>query len=138
MTKYKFNKWQRAWIDELKSGKTRKAKGALLDGSKECCLGVGARVCRVCPAEIAGEGDLDSFPDVVEMLKLNDEIGSFSDPGIHNTRGRYFGTLTEMNDGVTNRKLQTGALSHQTIGKLLEEKPWLFFRDAENPNPPEE
>ncbi len=39
----RLNKYQKAWIDRLLSGKTRKCKLELADGEgRNCCLGVAA------------------------------------------------------------------------------------------------
>lgn len=46
--KMRLNKFQKAWVDRLLSGKTRKCKLELADGNgRNCCLGVAVNICKL-------------------------------------------------------------------------------------------
>lgn len=79
----KLNKYQRDWINKLKSGKTRKAIECLnTRQGAQCCLGVGIMTCGLekiptngTPERQAFNEDLEFFPKTMEKLKLNDYTG---------------------------------------------------------------
>ena len=71
----RLNKYNKAWIDKLMSGKTRKCKDQLADGKgRNCCLGVGINVCKLeqiqSPLKAINE-DLTCFVKTMEVLKIN-------------------------------------------------------------------
>ena len=72
--KMRLNKFQKAWVDRLLSGKTRKCKLQLADGEgRNCCLGVAANVCKL--ETIKGTNhdneDLKSFEKTLAALKIH-------------------------------------------------------------------
>jgi len=77
----RLNKYQKAWIARLKSGKTRKAKYTLADGKGgNCCLGVAINACKLekmppLESKLRGDEDLTRLPKTLKALNLNDPTG---------------------------------------------------------------
>ena len=79
---YKFNKWQKKWLEALESGEYKKTKNALCDGNGFCCLGVACEVMGV-PAEwhegthrwVYDGSPQDAPEKVVRALKLRSNLG---------------------------------------------------------------
>ena len=71
----RLNKYNKAWIDKLMSGKTRKCKQQLADGKgRNCCLGVGINVCKLEQIQNplkAMDEDLTHFLKTKEALKIS-------------------------------------------------------------------
>lgn len=75
-SKMRLNKFQYAWIKKLKSGTTKKAKGVLKRGGRQCCLAVGICVVgeRFTPKEKI-DLDPEHYPLTSEALGLNGPEG---------------------------------------------------------------
>jgi len=94
--KYRFNKWQKKWLEALESGEYVQTTGALCDGNGFCCLGVACDVLGLeAEKQPSGmwlyDGHTGCAPQsVVKNLNLIDDQGQTRDPGK---------TLVDMNDG---------------------------------------
>lgn len=77
---YKYNKYQKAWLDDLKTTNAKQCTGYLTDKRRYCCLGR-AYVANGVHA-VAGryEGEFDVLgPIMIKNLKLRDNVGSFGE-----------------------------------------------------------
>jgi hypothetical protein len=130
----RLNKYQKAWIKRLMSGRSRKYKGLLFGSYSEsnCCLGVAARVCvnmNLCKMEekISHPNNLDDVNlKIKQTLKINRYgkineklikpkwIKFFKDRNID-----YFGNLINLNDDTN--------MSHREIGRFINENREAIF-----------
>lgn len=119
----RLNKFQRAWIAKLKSGTSRKFKGALRDPERGayCCLGVACH--------LAGEpmhpDDVCLFghPDVMNKLKLNSSMGQIDIDKVK-PQWRSMLDLTDHTGNKAEYSLASlndyGQISHQKIGEFID------------------
>lgn len=118
----RLNKYQKAWIARLKSGKTRKAIGRLADGKGgNCCLGVGINTCKLekmKPVGNSDDEDLTDYPKTLAALKLNSPGGAIDYSKLKTWA--FFGTLVSIND-LTN-------MSHKEIGEFIDQNREAVFK----------
>jgi hypothetical protein len=130
----RLNKYQKAWIKRLMSGRSRKYKRLLFGSYPEsnCCLGVAARVCKhmgLCEinADTLYPTNLDDVNlKIKQTLKINRHgkineklikpkwIKFFKDRNID-----YFGNLINLNDDTN--------MSHREIGRFINENREAIF-----------
>lgn len=122
----KLNKYQKAWIDRLKSGKTRKAKKELADGKgRNCCLGVAINVCKLEKMKRSKDRDsedLTDFPQTLKALNLNDHLGAIKSSKLNKkwkTRIE-FNSLVSLNDHTD--------MSHKEIGEFIDQNREAVFK----------
>jgi len=113
MAKKRLNALQKAWIEKLKSGKTKKTTDILSDPKGYCCLGVACTILGIAKKEMKGRSDLDDFPQGVDKLRLRGSIGQL----LNNLQDGK-GSLAEMNDS---------GWSHRKIGEYIEKNPENVF-----------
>lgn len=117
----RLNKYQKAWIARLKSGKTRKAKATLADGKgRNCCLGVAINTCKLekmppPESELREDEDLSCFPKTLKALRLNDSSGTIK---LSNVKLEWLdkisgSSLIEINDNTE--------MSHKEIGEFIDQ-----------------
>lgn len=128
--KIRLNKFQKAWVDRLLSGKTRKCKLQLADGEgRNCCLGVAANVCKL--EDIRGTDheheDLSCFVETMSVLKIK-KNGEYDESKVSEVwkeklndyyqkcEVRYFEidpSLMSLNDNTN--------MTHKEIGQFINE-----------------
>jgi hypothetical protein len=126
----RLNKFQKAWIDRLMSGKTRKCKMELADGrGRNCCLGVAVNVCkleRIATTDHTDE-NLARFEETLSALKIEKD-GTFdtnkvSDEWIEKI-AKYYSQceehLFEATDSLISLNDNTN-MTHKEIGQFINE-----------------
>lgn len=124
----KLNKYQKAWIEKLLSGTTRKAKGKLFKSNRMCCLGVAESVCK-----FHGRQFLDKLGGLTEEtmkeLKLRDSLGSFL---LINLSKKWKNILLKHEINANSLSLawvnDTTTLSHVQLGQMINENRKAFFK----------
>lgn len=122
----RLNKYQKAWIARLKSGKTRKCTNLLNDGKgRHCCLGVAINTCKLEKIETRSSfrvEDLYDYKKTLKILNLRDNEGSFLVDKIsekwkqilENQKSKEsLDSLISLNDCTK--------LSHRQIGEFIDE-----------------
>ena len=123
----RLNKHQKVWIDRLKSGKTRKYKGALKAPKSNafCCLGV---ACKLAGDDINTELDLAGHDEVYESLRLRSLVGEIDvklvkpkwkwilEPYKDNWGCEQYSSiaLADLNDSAKG-------ISHKVIGEFIDQ-----------------
>lgn len=131
----KLNKFQLAWINRLKSGKTKKSKGELIqNGGSMCCLGVAIKTMQPLSLKMCQDNnictlDMKHFPEVYKNLCLRSDEGVLhvkmitpkwikiieeaTDPATFLTSGTSLYSLTLINDNTS--------LTHVQIGEFIDQ-----------------
>lgn len=126
----KLNKFQKLWIDTLKSGKTRKLKGKMNTLNQcMCCLGVAVKVCsleklpnRRVEVELDNE-DLEDFILTAEAIGVYD-CGRIKTEYVNKKWFKRIGpheSLVSLNDNTD--------MTHQEIGQFIDENRKAIFHD---------
>lgn len=121
----RLNKFQKAWIAKLKSGKSRKFKGALRDPERGayCCLGV---ACKLAEDTISlYDLDLSNHNLVKNGLKLSSDQG---DINIDKVKPEWLYLFEYVNSSIIkfdNRRTLAelndhGQVSHKKIGEFID------------------
>ena len=137
------NKYQKAWVEKLESGTTKKAVGTLKEGSHMCCLGVACNVLKgnLSEQQIFDFKNIDCLEDrlsgVRDMLKLS---GPEAEIDINKVSKKWKEILvkkykvdlsnklflTVLNDGVQGSS-KINRMSHKMIGKFIRENQSAVF-----------
>ncbi len=127
MKDYKYNKHQRAWLDDLKKTRAKQGMGELHSQDGWCCLG---RACYVLGIPGERRGDGNAFTEYFEgedgglpcsawhQLKLRSDAGRTS--LLFEINGKEYGSLTEANDN---------GCTFKQIAAAIEADPRNFFYD---------
>lgn len=75
---------QREWVEALRSGKWRQAKGVLKNGDSFCCLGVACEISGLGEWKVPEEEDREKYlgaatvlpEEVMDFFSFKDEFGS--------------------------------------------------------------
>ena len=122
----RLNKYQKAWIARLKSGKTRKCINALNDGEgRHCCLGVAINTCKLERIERISSRSLEDLYDykkTLESLNLRDGEGHFLVDKI-SEKWKQVLENQESKEGLDSliRLNDYTKLSHRQIGEFIDE-----------------
>lgn len=130
----RLNKFQRTWINRLKSGKTKKAKGELIkNGGSMCCLGVAIKTMqplslKLCESQNVCTLDKNYFPDAYKNLSLRDAEGKFDE---HAIRPKWIKIIDE---ATTSQRMEKAgrprslaqlnddtSLTHVQIGEFIDQ-----------------
>jgi hypothetical protein len=131
----KLNKYQRTWINRLKSGETKKAKGELIkNGGSMCCLGVAIKTMQPLSLKMCQDNNIctlnmNYFPEVYKNLCLRSDEGVLhvkmikpkwikiieeaTDRATLLTSGTSLYSLTLINDNTS--------LTHVQIGEFIDQ-----------------
>lgn len=124
----RLNKFQRRWINKLKSGTTRKAKNTLLqEGGSKCCLGVAISECgleELKLGHIAVDIDSSHFPNTAAILRLQTSSGSYNPKLVKgkwakDSRVKTYCSLMSLNDDTN--------MTHKEIGEFIDANRELIF-----------
>lgn len=130
----RLNKYQKLWIDRLKSGKTRKCQDELADGKGgNCCLGVAINVCgleKMKPTGHRESENLDDAPKTMEALKIEAD-GGFD---LDKLAPKWIERIEELNssmypalDSLILLNDET-SMTHKEIGQFIDENREAVFR----------
>lgn len=129
----RLNKYQKAWINKLISGTTRKAKGRLFKSNRACCLGVGLQVCGVDKkSDHIEDGSLIDCRLTTDALKINYE-GTIN---LNLVSKKWKKQILEETDFSDSDGLSLAALndysnwSHVKIGQFINENRKAVFNES--------